>query len=130
MRSEERFRAGRQEHRPITEPDKHSPHREAAAPVGRPGHNARFRAVSQWQDPKTDEMPEPQPAEYDLDLVEEELYRSALTSTDPTSLLRLARVPFVADIGGGNLVRLLSIRVAAASAGGAISPGYGAIGAV
>src|SRR5260370_10779946 len=130
MRSEERFRAGRKEQRPIHEPDKNSPHREAAAPVGRPGHNARFRAVSQWQDPKTDEMPDPQPAEYDLDLVEEELYRSALTSTDPTSLLRLARVPFVADIGGGKLMRLLSISVADEIEVGAISPGYGGIDVV
>ena len=64
-------------------------------------------------------------ADHDLDLVEQEFYRSALTSTDPTSLLRLARVPFVADIGGGKVMRLLSISVFDEIEVGAISPGYG-----
>jgi len=70
-------------------------------------------------------MSGPQPADHDLDLVEQEFYRSALTSADPTSLLRLARVPFVADLGGGKLMRLLSISVADEIEVGAISPGYG-----
>jgi hypothetical protein len=100
----------------------------AAGPThedGRPGHNARLRAVSQWQDPKSHELPEPQPADHDFDLVEQEFFRSALTSADPTSLLRLARVPFVANIGGGKLMRLLSISLADEIEVGAISPGYG-----
>ena len=99
--------------------------RETAVPIARPGHNTGPRAASQWQDPKADERPEPQPADHDLDLVEQEFYRSALTSTDPTSLLRLARVPFVADIGGGKLMRLLRVSVADEIEVGAISPGYG-----
>ena len=90
-----------------------------------PGHNAGFRGASQWQDAKRNEPPRARPAEHDLDLVEQELYRSALTSTDPTSLLRLARVPFVADIGGGKLMRLLSVSVSDEIEIGAISPGYG-----
>jgi hypothetical protein len=69
-------------------------------------------------------MPEPQSAEHDLDLVEREFCRSALTSTDPTSLLRLARIPFVADLGGGKLMRLLSISVADEIEVGAISRGF------
>jgi hypothetical protein len=90
-----------------------------------PGHNAGVRAASQWQDPKRDIGLEARPAEQDLDLVEQEFYRSALTSTDPTSLLRLARVPFVVDIGGGKLMRLLSISISDEIEVGAISPGYG-----
>ena len=70
-------------------------------------------------------MPETRPADHDLDLVEQEFYRSALTSADPTSLLRLARVPFVADIGGGKLMRLLRVSVSDEIEVGAISPGYG-----
>ena len=98
---------------------------EAAVPIGHPGHNAGFRAASQWQDPRAEEGPQSRPADHDLDLVEQEFYRSALTSTDPTSLLRLARVPFVADIGGGKLMRLLRVSVSDEIEVGAISPGYG-----
>jgi len=90
-----------------------------------PGHNASVRRVSQWQDTKSNEPPQSHPAEHDLDLVEQELYRSVVTSTDPTSLLRLARIPFVADLGGGKLMRLLSISVSDEIEVGAISPGYG-----
>jgi hypothetical protein len=74
------------------------------------------------------ELPQARPAEHDLDLVEQEFYRSALTSTDPTSLLRLARVPFVADLGGGRLMRLLSISISDEIEVGAISQGYGGTG--
>jgi hypothetical protein len=91
-----------------------------------PGHNAGFRGASQWQDAKTNGLPQVRAAEHDLDLVEQELYRSALTSTDPTSLLRLARIPFVADLGDGNVMRLLSINISDEIEVGAISPGYGA----
>jgi hypothetical protein len=90
-----------------------------------PGHNTSPRAASQWQDPKADEKQESHPAEGDLDLVEQEFYRSVLSSADPTSLLRLARVPFIADIGGGKLMRLLRVSVSDEIEVGAISPGYG-----
>jgi hypothetical protein len=90
-----------------------------------PGHNAGVRAGSQWQDPKAEEGPKSRPADHDLDLVEQEFHRLALTSADPTSLLRLARVPFVADLGGGKLMRLLKVSVSDEIEVGAISPGYG-----
>jgi hypothetical protein len=125
VRSGQDFRAGRHGRRPDNESDEHLPHHEGDAAIGRPGHNAGFRAAAQWQDPKPDELPQARPADRDLDLVEQEFYRSALTSTDPTSLLRLARVPFVADIGGGKLMRLLSIGVSDEIEVGAISAGYG-----
>jgi hypothetical protein len=102
-----------------------SAHPEATAPGGRTGHNSGFGTASQWQAPKTDRSVQPRPADQDFDLVEQEFYRSALTSTDPTSLLRLARVPFVADIGDGKLMRLLSISVSDEIEVGTISPGYG-----
>jgi hypothetical protein len=90
-----------------------------------PGHNTGPRAASQWQDPKAEEGLQSRPAEHDLDLVEREFYRSALTSGDPTSLVRLARVPFVADMGDGKLMRLLSISVSDEIEIGAISSSYG-----
>jgi hypothetical protein len=116
------MRSGR---RPSHEYHAHSPSRETANLAGGPGHNAGFPAVRQWQDPQTDEPREPRPAGRDLDLVEKELYRSVLASADPPSLLRLARVPFVADIGDGKLMRLLSISIADEIEVGAISPAYG-----
>jgi hypothetical protein len=125
MRSETPLPAGRQEPHPAREHNERSAHREAGAPLAGPGHNAGFPTASQWQDPKTAETLRARPADHDLDLVEQEFYRSALTSTDPTSLLRLARVPFVADIGGGRLIRLLSISVSDEIEVGAISAGYG-----
>ena len=125
MRSETHLPAGRQEPYPTRERDERSAHREATAPLAGPGHNAGFPAASQWQDLKADETMRVRPADHDLDLVEQEFYRSALTSTDPTSLLRLARVPFVADMGGGRLMRLLSISVSDEIEVGAISPAYG-----
>jgi hypothetical protein len=103
----------------------HFDEREATAPIGRQGHNTGPRAATQWQGPKGDEVPETRAADHDLDLVEQEFHRLALTSTDPTSLLRLARVPFVADIGDGKLMRLLRVSVSDEIEVGAISPGYG-----
>ncbi len=105
--------------------EERSAHPEAAAPGVRTGHNSGFGAPSQWQDPKTHTAVQPRPADQDLDLVEQEFYLTALASTDPTSLLRLARIPFVADIGDGKLMRLLSISVADEIEVGAVSPGYG-----
>jgi hypothetical protein len=90
-----------------------------------PGHNAGFRGASQWQDTKRNELPQARASEHDLDLVEQELYRSVLTSADPTSLLRLARIPFVADLGDGKVMRLLSVSVADDIEVGAMSPAYG-----
>ena len=90
-----------------------------------PGHNTGFGTASQWQGPKANEGPEARSAEQDLDLVEQEFYRSVLASADPTSLLRLARVPFVADIGDGKLMRLLRVSVSDEIEVGVISPRYG-----
>jgi hypothetical protein len=90
-----------------------------------PGHNGGFAGASQWQDAKRNEPLQARAAERDLDLIEQELYRAVLTSTDPTSLLRLARIPFVADLGDGKVMRLMSISVSDEIEVGAISPGYG-----
>ena len=95
-----------------------------------PGHNTSPRAASQWQTPKAEEGPRPRSPEPDLDLVEQEFHRLALTSADPTSLLRLARVPFVADTGDGKLMRLLRVSVSDEIEVGVISPGCGCIDVV
>ena len=100
-------------------------HWEAAAPVAHLGHNAGSPAVSQWQEPKSEGALQTRSTDRDLDLVEQEFWRSVLNSADPTSLLRLARVPFVADCGGGKLMRLLRVNVSDEIEVGAISAGYG-----
>jgi hypothetical protein len=91
-----------------------------------PGHNTGLLGASQWQDPRVEEAPPQYPSVgQDLDLVEQEFYRSVLNSADPTSLLRLARVPFVADLGDGRLMRLLRVSLSDEIEVGAISPGFG-----
>jgi hypothetical protein len=90
-----------------------------------PGHNTGLLGASQWQDPRVEEAPQYPSVGQDLDLVEQEFYRSVLNSADPTSLLRLARVPFVADLGDGRLMRLLRVSLSDEIEVGAISPGFG-----
>lgn len=118
MRADER--RDHQSARPV---DHRLAHDEMAS-IGRLGHNAGAPGRGQWQEPNGD-VPQMPPADRDLDLVEQEFLRSALVSADPTSLLRLARVPFVADIGGGKLMRLLSIKLSDEIEVGAISAGCG-----
>jgi hypothetical protein len=62
--------------------------------------------------------------EPDFDLVEAAFCEAVATASDPTSLLRLAGVPFVADLGGGKRMRLLSFSVANETEVGAIAPGF------
>jgi hypothetical protein len=109
----------------VHRPDPYSADRETAAAIALPAHNAGPPQASQWQAPKPGEPEHTSPADHDLDLVEQEFYRAIVTSADPTSLLRLARVPFVADIGDGKLMRLLSVAVSDEIEVGAITPCYG-----
>jgi hypothetical protein len=69
-------------------------------PAPGPGHNAPSARPRQWQTPHRDHEHEPEapePAEPDLDLVETAFVQGFEQASDPTSFLRLARVPFVTE---------------------------------
>jgi hypothetical protein len=63
--------------------------------------------------------------EPDLDLVEAAFVEGFTTTTDPTSFLRLARVPFEAKAAGGSKLALLRVEVEALTDVGAITPHLG-----
>jgi hypothetical protein len=89
------------------------------------GHNRRHRHAAQWQDPAGAPAADDAP-EADFDLVERAFCEAAQDASDPTSLLRLARVPFVADMGEGRLMRLVAYRIEDETEVGSLAPGFGA----
>jgi hypothetical protein len=97
--------------------------RSGEARVRSAGHNRLHRHAAQWQDPAGRPLAAPLP-EPDFDLVENAFCAAAAEAGDPTSLLRLARVPFVADLGDGRLMRLLSFRIEAECEVGSATPGF------
>jgi hypothetical protein len=104
----------------------HHDHDRGHAPHG-PGHNHSHahRAPVQWQTPHQPEggtgatAPEP-----DLDKVEKAFVEGFLAATDPTSFLRLARVPFEMTKESTNL-RLLRVEVDALTDVGSLTPHLG-----
>jgi hypothetical protein len=92
-----------------------------------PGHN-RPKAPTQWQVlHQADPDPEP-PAERDLDLVETSFVEGFGRASDPTSFLRLARIPFVGVDGVGRRLHLLRVETEALTDIGAVSPLLGGEG--
>ncbi|MDQ0512599.1 hypothetical protein [Ancylobacter amanitiformis] len=94
------------------------------------GHNHGHgpRKSAQWQTPHRPEAPEAQdhPAgEPDLDLVETAFVESFRTASDPTSFLRLARVPFDAVTAEGMRVSLLRVETSEATDVGSVMPHLG-----
>ena len=89
-----------------------------------PGHNRAGRTAVQWQRPEG--QPAPGESEPDLDLVEDAFCEAALTASDPTSLLRLARIPFVAALADGTRIRLLSYSIEHEAEVGSVAPGFSA----
>src|ERR687885_170237 len=77
------------------------------------GHNRPLPQAIQWQRPhlaQADNTPEPAtPKEADLDLVEKVFSEGFANTSDPTSFLRLAQVPFEAVTSDGT--RLVLLRV-------------------
>lgn len=63
--------------------------------------------------------------EPDLDLVESAFVESFATASDPTSFLRLARVPFDAIAADGARVSLLRVETGATTDIGAVMPHLG-----
>lgn len=104
--------------------DGHShPHEQA-------GHNHGHgpRRSAQWQTPHLPEPPEESEhlhVEPDLDLVEKAFVESFGTASDPTSFLRLARVPFDAVTQDGVRVSLLRVETSETTDVGAVMPHLG-----
>lgn len=94
-----------------------------------PGHNhaAGPKKVAQWQTPhlpaETD-FREPY-EEPDLDLVERAFVEGFASSSDPTSFLRLAQVPFEITNAAGKRLVLLRVEADAVTDIGAVTPHLG-----
>ena len=96
------------------------------APHG-PGHNLPHssRAAVQWQTPHRPGGAAAAPSpEADLDKVEKAFVDGFLAATDPTSFLRLARVPFEMAANGATL-RLLRVEIDALTDVGSLTPHLG-----
>jgi len=95
------------------------------------GHNRLGDAKRplQWQTPHRHDAPaaeaEAPRAETDLDLVEAAFVEGFLLSGDPTSFLRLARVPFEGVAADGAKLVLLRVEVDSVADVGAITPHLG-----
>ena len=89
------------------------------------GHNAAAQ-VAQWQDPHSHRhaadpsMPEP-----DFDLIEASFAENFPKASDPTSFLRLARIPFVGRRSDGRQLRLLRVEFEQATDVGSVMPNVG-----
>jgi len=95
-----------------------------------PGHNHAVapRAVAQWQTPHLDHHHGHDHADHgeaDLDLVESAFVEGFAAASDPTSFLRLARVPFEASAADGTKLVLLRVETESITDVGAITPHLG-----
>lgn len=91
-----------------------------------PGHNSPRRAL-QWQTPhdSNTQAPEPRQPEPDFDLVEAAFIEGFARAEDPTSFLRLARVPFAGKSADGHTLNLLRVETEDAVDVGSITPHLG-----
>ncbi len=100
----------------------------AQEPGPGPGHN-QPRAVTQWQVRHETKDPIPPPdSERDLDLVESSFVEGFGRTSDPTSFLRLAAIPFVGVDGAGRRLHLLRVEMNSLTDVGAVSPLIGGEG--
>jgi hypothetical protein len=102
----------------------------ADVPVGI-GHNhpGNAKRPVQWQTPHRDKAPTaeegPNRAETDLDLVETAFVEGFLLAGDPTSFLRLAKVPFEGVAADGAKLALLRVEIDSVTDVGSITPHLG-----
>jgi hypothetical protein len=95
------------------------------------GHNRPGDAKRplQWQTPHRPDAPAEQEqatrAETDLDLVEAAFVDGFLTAADPTSFLRLARVPFEGTAADGAKLALLRVEIDSVADVGSVTPHLG-----
>jgi len=95
------------------------------------GHNrtSEPKRPAQWQTPHRDAAPVPrdgqQRAETDLDLVEAAFVEGFLLTSDATSFLRLARVPFEGTAADGAKLVLLRVEIDNIADVGSITPHLG-----
>jgi hypothetical protein len=95
------------------------------------GHNRAPEKAAQWQTPHSHDVPHdqdhPQVSDEfrDLDLVEKAFCEGFAATSDPTSFLRLAGVPFSAKDAGGKTLHLLRVEHSAATDVGNITPHLG-----
>lgn len=102
-----------------------------SAPAAGPGHN-RPRATqqpAQWQLRHADNGPAEgdgqRDGETDLDLVAAAFVEGFLAASDPTSFLRLAKVPFQASDADGAQLSLLRVEIDTIADVGSITPHLG-----
>jgi hypothetical protein len=104
-----------------------SPSRPVAAGMGHNQMNSPVRPA-QWQVLHGSPEPngsEPRGAATDLDLVEAAFVEGFLAASDPTSFLRLARVPFRATGPDGAKLSLLRVEVDSIADVGMVTPHLG-----
>lgn len=90
-----------------------------------PGHNHGVRQVAPWELPRepTGDA-KPGGGELDFDLVEQSFIEAADGHSDPTSLLRLAKVAFTRHLADGRHAHLLGFTVDNSVTVGSIAPGF------
>lgn len=91
------------------------------------GHNhAQGPRVAQWQTPHLEANQQPGPdVERDIDKVEMAFIAGFMDATDPTSFLRLARVPFELTAADGSKLSLLRVEIEALTDVGSVTPHLG-----
>ena len=108
----------------------HDHHHHGGAPARPgPGHNhaPEHKPAAQWQTPHLgpDEPITTTIGEPDLDLVEAAFVEAFIPASDPTSFLRLARVPFEAKAADGSRLVLLRVETDQVTDVGSVTPHLG-----
>ncbi len=104
----------------------HHHHGNGSAGAGH-NHIAPPRGTVQWQTPHKPQQPEDDHhhGEPDLDLVEAAFVEGFSTASDPTSFLRLARIPFEATDATGAKLVMLRVETEATVDVGTLTPHLG-----
>jgi hypothetical protein len=88
------------------------------------GHNTAAQ-VAQWQEPHQHSEEHGDAPEPDFDLVEASFAENFPRASDPTSFLRMARIPFVGRDSAGRLLRLLRVEFEQVTDVGSLTPALG-----
>ena len=104
----------------------HHHHGNGSAGAGH-NHAPLARGTVQWQTPHKPHTPDDdhEHGEPDLDLVEAAFVEGFSSASDPTSFLRLARVPFEAADGAGAKLVILRVETDSVTDVGSVTPHLG-----